>query len=70
MHNDEKKLLTLGEVARALGVTRRRIAFHALEERLPEPLWFGGIRVWREEDLPKIKATLERHSQKGRTHEE
>ena len=63
---EEARLLTLGEVARTLGVTRRRVAFHALEGRLPEPVRLAtGLRLWRGKDLPLIRAVLEHRVRKA-----
>ncbi len=52
-------LYTIGEVARKVGVSINRIAYHHSTGRLGEPGRFAGDRAYTEEDLARVRAYFE-----------
>lgn len=56
----ERRLLTLGQLAQRLGVSIHRVKY-AIESYRIEPVTrIGIIRVWSEDDLPRIKSAISR----------
>lgn len=56
----DRRLLTLGQIAQQLGVSIHR-AKYAIESYRIEPVTRIGImRVWSEDDLPRIKSAIAR----------
>jgi len=54
------RFLTIGDIADRLRVSRRRLDY-ALTTYSIAPAFRAGItRLWTEDDLPRIKAALER----------
>ena len=52
-------LYTIGEVARKVGVSINRIAYHHGTGRLAEPERFAGDRAYTEEDLARVRSYFE-----------
>lgn len=56
----DRRLLTLGQLAQQLGVSIHRVKY-AIESYRIEPVTRIGImRVWSEDDLPRIKSAISR----------
>jgi len=54
------KPLTLGEIAARLNVSRHQLTYAIDTYRIAPAFRVGITRVWAEDDLPRIKAALER----------
>ena len=60
MEPADGELMTIGDVAKALGVPRHRVS-HAIEVYGVEAHQRAGIiRLWRREDLPAIASAVRR----------
>ncbi len=54
------RLLTLGQLARRLGVSTHRLKY-AIDQYQVEPRMRVGItRVWSEDDIPRMRSALAR----------
>ncbi len=52
----EKRLISVKEVARILGVSERNVWAKVASGKMPKPLPFGGRRLWR---VAEIDAWIE-----------
>jgi DNA-binding transcriptional MerR regulator len=59
--------MTLGEVARTLGIPQHRILYLLSTLAVPEPARIAGRRVWTQEQLQELAATLN-VLKKGKSH--
>jgi DNA-binding transcriptional MerR regulator len=59
------ELLTLGEVARMLGVAQHRILYLLSTAKVREPSRIAGRRVWTEQQVRELEAALHKHKQMG-----
>lgn len=53
------RLLTLGAIAESLNVAPERIAYIVRTRRIEPSFRAGTARVWKQADLPVIKAALD-----------
>jgi DNA-binding transcriptional MerR regulator len=60
MLSQEKQALTLGQIAERLNVSTHQVKYAVDQYRILPHSRVGIIRVWSEDDLPKIKSALAR----------
>ena len=56
----EKRLLTLGQLAERLDVSTHRLKYAIDTYHIKPVMRVGIIRVWSEDDVPRIKSALAR----------
>ena len=54
------KLLTLGQLAERLNVSTHQLKYAIDQYRIAPVTRVGIIRVWSEDDIPRIKSALDR----------
>lgn len=57
---DDRRLLTLGQLSERLDVASHRIKYAIDQYRIEPTMRVGIIRVWSENDIPRIKSALSR----------